>query len=63
MLTHRDNDPNFYLFNRTLESVMTQTYQNYILVLVGDALGYKVTENCVCLNEKNIKGEMDISKF
>ena len=37
-ITHRNADPSFYLFNRTLESVLQQTYQDYTLVLVGDVL-------------------------
>ena len=38
VITEKSHDPNFYLFNRTLESVLKQTYQGYTLVLVVDAL-------------------------
>ena len=37
-IAYRSNDPNFYLLNRTLESIKKQTFQNYTVVLVGDVL-------------------------
>jgi hypothetical protein len=37
-VSERTNDPNFYLLERSLESVMQQTYTNYTIVVVGDSL-------------------------